>query len=84
MRPPSSGNPGIRLIDQKGTVRENLSLVPESEPVVELYDTAGKTRVTLGSTGVKNEKTGVLEKRPISSLTLSDENGKVVFSAPGK
>lgn len=65
-----NGNPGIKLQDRNGVVRENLSLVLESEPLVELYDAAGKARVTLGATSVKNEKTGVLEKRSISSLTL--------------
>ena len=65
-------------------VRGLFALTPENEPVLELTDAGGKLRATLGSSTVKNEKTGAMEKRPTSSLLLYDETGTVVFAAPRK
>jgi len=74
-----SGNPGIKMVDPKGVVRGQFSLAQESEPLFELYDAAGKARVTIGSATVRNEKTGAPEARPISSLPAPRRDGKGDF-----
>jgi len=51
-------------------------------PSLELYDSTGDLRAVLGSTELKNNRTGSTEIRAPSSLVLFDEEGKVVWSAP--
>ncbi len=42
----------------------------------------GKTRAVLGNTELKRTRTGVIEKRPLSSLVLFNEDGNVTWKAP--
>jgi len=47
-----------------------------------LSDRGGITRAVLGSISLETGGTGVIEKRPESSLVLFDRDGKLVWSAP--
>jgi hypothetical protein len=54
-----------------------------SSKTVELRDPdTGLTRAVLGSTELENTKTGAVTTQPVSSLTLFDKEGKVLFRAP--
>jgi len=58
-----------------------LSVSPEGASLV-LSDKRLKERAVLGTTELKNTRTGSTEIRAPSSLVLFDEEGKVVWSAP--
>lgn len=49
---------------------------------VTLSDRRGIARAVLGSISLETGRTGVVEKRPESSLVLFDKDGKLVWSAP--
>jgi hypothetical protein len=59
-----------------------LSVPDRGEPYLRLADDAGKTRATLGAAELERTHTGVIEKRPTSSLVLLDKEGKVIWKAP--
>jgi hypothetical protein len=47
-----------------------------------LRDKDGRVRAVLGSTDLKHPQTGVVEKRPPSSLVLFGEQGRAIWQAP--
>ncbi|MDA2928493.1 hypothetical protein MYX84_00870 [Acidobacteria bacterium AH-259-O06] len=49
---------------------------------IDLGEDILKSRAVIGSLELKNNRTGSTEIRPLSSLVLFDEKGKVVWSAP--
>ena len=77
----ADGKPALWLADKNGKPRAGLSLLNE-EPTLVLADKTGKTRAVLGYTEIEAIPTGGTEKRPVSSLVLSDKEGKVIWSAP--
>jgi len=54
----------------------------DGAPAILLFDENGTTRADLGSTSLEITRTGVIEKRPESSLVLFDKASKVIWSAP--
>ena len=56
--------------------------VPIDGPMLSIHDGKLRERVVLGSTRLRNTRTGSTEIRASSSLVLFDEEGKVVWSAP--
>jgi len=61
----------------------NISLeVPTDGPRLSIDNEDLQPRVILGSTRLRNNRTGSTEIRAPSSLVLLDEEGKVVWSAP--
>ena len=59
-----------------------LGFDADKKPSLELYDSTGALRAVLGSTELKNARTGSTEIRAPSSLVLFNEEGNVVWSAP--
>lgn len=59
-----------------------LLLMGQDGPSLQFADEDGKVRVTLGRGTLVYPKTGMEEKRPISSLVLSDKDGKTIWQAP--
>jgi len=49
---------------------------------LEIYDAKGATRAVLGRISLGEKRTGIVEKRPESSLVLFDKDGKLIWSAP--
>ena len=77
--------PTHTLILQAGgiTLRNKGKMVTHlSAASLELYDSEQRMRAVLGTTLLKNPDTGFAEIGAPSSLILSDEEGKVVWSAP--
>ena len=54
----------------------------KDQPHIQLFDKEGRKRAVLGTTDLKNMKTGSTEIRAPSSLVLFDEKGSVVWKAP--
>jgi len=69
--------PGGITLRRKGSRVTHLSAAS-----LELYDSEGRRRAVLGTILLKNPDTGSAEIGAPSSLILSDEDGKVVWSAP--
>jgi hypothetical protein len=84
MRLMSTGDewPTILLMDKKGGERAILALDIGGRPHLALKDAKGNNRVVLRCADLKHTQTGVIEKRPFSSLVLSDEKGNVIWQAP--
>ena len=59
-----------------------LGLNQTGEPHLTLYDEEGTPRTALGAITLKETLTGVVKKRPPSSLMLFGEDGKVIWQAP--
>lgn len=59
-------------------------VVDESGPSLSMFDSGQKRRIraVLGTTELKNYRTGSTETRAPSSLVLFDEEGNVTWSAP--
>lgn len=74
--------PTILLMDNKGVERVILALDIEGRPHLALKNATGDNRVVLGSAALKQTQTGVIEKRPLSSLVLFNEKGNVIWQAP--
>jgi hypothetical protein len=51
-------------------------------PTLMLFDKNGITRSALGAIELKHSRTGVVEKRPPSSLVLFGEDGNAIWQAP--
>lgn len=75
------GAPSLDLYDKDRKDRIALGLT-DGEPSLELSDKQGKARATLGYVGLKDKRTGSVEKRTPSSLVLFGEDGKVIWEAP--
>jgi hypothetical protein len=84
MRLTSTGDewPTILLMDNKGVERAILTLDIEGRPHLALKNAKGNNRVVLGFADLKHTQTGVIEKRPLSSLVLFNEKGNVIWQAP--
>ena len=78
----ADGTPSFSLFgkDKEGTVI--LGVDSGGVSGLTLSDKSGITRAVLGSISLETEGTGVIEKRPESSLVLFDKAGKVLWSAP--
>jgi hypothetical protein len=74
--------PTILLVDKKGVERVILALDIEGRPHLALKNAKGDNRVVLGCAALKQTQTGVIEKRPLSSLVLFNEKGNVIWQAP--
>jgi len=62
--------------------RVYLFVRPNSMPTLILRDESSNNRTILGYTEVKDAVTGVVEKRPPSSLVLFNEKGNAIWQAP--
>ena len=58
-----------------------LAMGADGSPYLRLEDKNGFSAV-LGSTNLKQAQTGVIEKRPASSLVFLNKDGEVVWKAP--
>ncbi len=74
--------PTILLMDKRGVERVILALDIEGRPHLALKNAKGGNHVVLGSDALKQTQTGVIEKRPLSSLVLFNEKGNVIWQAP--
>ena len=74
--------PAILLMDKNGVERIVLALDIEGRPHLALKNATGDNRVVLGYAALKQTQTGVIEKRPLSSLVLFNEKGNVIWQAP--
>jgi hypothetical protein len=74
--------PTILFMDKKGVERVILALDIEGRPHLALKNAKGDNRVVLGYDALKQTQTGVIEKRPLSSLVLFNEKGNVIWQAP--
>lgn len=77
-----SGEQSLVLTDNTGRTRAELAIEVDGSPTFGLFDRTGTARAILGSTSLENEETGVIEKRPESSLVLFGNDGKGIWSAP--
>lgn len=66
----------IDIYNTKGKTRAEL------DDTLSLYDDAGKLRSVVGSTTLKNTKTGSTTELSPSSIVLFGENGHVLWQAP--
>ena len=82
LEPNQKGGPSLVLMDSRMNTRALLGLREDGEPHLSFLDHNGQERLALGSTEFPNPLTGLQEKRPCSSITLFDEQGKVLWSAP--
>lgn len=80
MRP--DGQPAVALSDGKGGTRVWLGLDEGGAPLLSLYDQRQILRAALGGMTLRNQQTGQPERRPVSSLVLVDEAGRIQWTAP--
>ncbi len=66
---------------ERGRGRVSVGVGPDGA-AVSLLDSEKKDRGVLGNVSLKTKKTGVVEKRPESSLVIFGTAGKVIWSAP--
>ena len=75
--------PYVTLRDQTGNERISLSLDDDGDPYLALYDQAENERVVLGTIdATKLKRTGIIEKRSVSSLVLLGKDGQITWKAP--
>ncbi len=79
---PPDGRPSLALSDAAGSYRLWLGLDKTGAPVAALYDQGPELRAAMGAITLRNQQTGQPERRPISSLTLVDQGGRMVWTAP--
>lgn len=72
----------IFIAGNAGKPRATLSLVGHDETALVLSDRAGRDRAVLGNEDLKNQVTDSTEHRPLSSLVLFNQKGRVVWKAP--
>lgn len=82
LEPNQKEGPALIMMDSQMNSRTLLGLNGNGEPYLTFLDQNGQNRLAMGSTEVANPLTGLYEKRPCSSITLFDEKGKILFSAP--
>jgi hypothetical protein len=70
-------NPSLTFAEEDNWIRTYLGY-----DGLEFSDEKHLTHAVLGSTELKNTRTGSIEKRPISSLVLFNDDGKVIWSSP--
>ncbi|MFH1034289.1 MAG: hypothetical protein V1806_07250 [Pseudomonadota bacterium] len=79
---PPNGQPAMALSDASGFQRLWLGLGQMDAPLVALYDRDKLVRAAMGALTLRNQTTGQAEVRPVSSLTLMNESGRVGWVAP--
>ena len=79
---PPDGQPAVALSDGTGGYRLWLGLDGNGAPVVSLYDQGQVLRAALGGITLRKQQTGQPERRPVSSLVLVDEAGRIQWTAP--
>lgn len=79
---PPDGRPSLALSDNAGKYRLWLGLDKSGAPVTAFYDQGQELRAAMGAITLRSQQTGQPERRPISSLTLVDESGRVFWTAP--
>lgn len=79
---PPNGQPAIALSDSSGFQRLWVGLGQMDAPLVALYDREKLLRAAMGALTLRNHTTGQAEVRPVSSLTLMNEGGRVDWVAP--
>ena len=74
----------LTLGAKESIVKENAAklFVGKSGVNLSLYDGNGRLRTVLGSTTFKDQKRGMIIKRPLSSLVLFNNIGDVVLQTP--
>ena len=77
-----SGAQSLVLTDNTARTRAELAIEVDGSPTFGLFDRTGTARAVLGSISLENAETGVIEKRPESSLVLFGNDGKGIWSAP--
>jgi hypothetical protein len=77
-----SGEQSLVLTDNTGRTRAELAIEVDGSSTFGLFDRTGTARAVLGSTSLEHAETGVIEKRPESSLVLFGNDGKGIWSAP--
>ncbi len=55
---------------------------PSDGPSLNLSDTNGTVRASLGTVNLESQRTGIITKRPASSLVLFGKNGTSIWQAP--
>ena len=78
----AEGGAEISLVDSEDHPRAALTLAADGSPRLALYDEEGTLRTALGSTPLKEVRSGSSEMTGPSSLVLLDRKGTVVFKAP--
>jgi hypothetical protein len=74
--------PMVALTNKKNQVIASLMVSENGKPRLTLSDETGAFRAILGTTDLKQPTTGVIEKRPVSSLVLINEEGNVIWQVP--
>jgi hypothetical protein len=82
LEPDKRGGPSMVLMDSAMRDRAHLGLARDGEPSLTLLDASGRSRAVLGRAEIRNPFTGSMEKRPVSSLVLMDEEGTVTWAEP--
>ena len=77
-----SGEQSLVLTDNTGRTQAELAIEVDGSSTFGLFDRTGTARAVLGSISLENAETGVIEKRPESSLVLFGNDGKGIWSAP--
>jgi len=77
-----SGAQSLVLTDNTKRTRAELGIEVDGSSTFGLFDRTGTARAVLGSISLANEETGMIEKRPESSLVLFGKDGKAIWSAP--
>lgn len=77
----TSGTPSLDLYDTKGRERAGLEVLANGSSSLKLYDSGG-LRAVLGRAKLEAVQSGKEEERPVSSLVLFDEEGRVLWRAP--
>lgn len=75
-----SSQPRLMIFDNRNC-RIELSLNPEGEPSLNLYDEKSILRTAVGAVTVKMPETGKAENLP-SAMAVFDEKGNLLWSAP--
>ena len=77
---------GLVLSDQKGLGRVWVYLDTgednDARPSIALWDKNALSRAILGYAEIKMKETGGIRVRPLSSLTLLNEQGNIIWQAP--
>ena len=72
----------LSLSDKDGRSRLWLTVDPDGEPSLNLFDQGGKLRAVVGSAALKDVRSGINEKTATSSVVLFNTSEKVIWSAP--
>lgn len=78
----TDGAPELFLTDAEDRPRADLALHPDGTPRLAMFDDAGSLRMSLGSTPLKEKRSGASVMTEPSNLVLLNDKGEVVFKAP--